>query len=260
MDTHSDGHQEPRYLVFDCLALDGQSLMSRELSKRLGYFQEQVFKPYKKLLDEYPQEKEFQPFFIDLKSMQMAYGIRMIFEDVIKNLRHDNDGLIFTALHSEYKPGTDPHILKWKDAEENTVDFMWKLKFPMVEPDEQERAEGITEPFVDYDSVPPIELWANHGSGQYRPFANLHLEEEEWEILKGLGDPLDERVVEVYMDSQKRWRFYRFRDDKSDGNHISVVNSVIESITDAVTRDELENHSKNVRDNWKARDKVKSRK
>ncbi|KAI1212453.1 mRNA capping enzyme, alpha subunit [Annulohypoxylon truncatum] len=260
MDAHSDGRLEPRYLVFDCLALDGQSLMSRELSKRLGYFQEQVFKPYKKLLDDFPEEKKFQPFFIDLKSMQMAYGIRMIFEDVIKNLRHDNDGLIFTALHSEYKPGTDPHILKWKDAEENTVDFKWKLKFPVVEPDEHDRAEGITEPFIDYDSTPPVELLANHGSGQYRHFGELHLEDDEWEILKGLGEALDDRVVEVYMDSQKRWRFYRFRDDKSDGNHISVVNSVIESIQDAVTRDELENHSKNVRDNWKARDKAKARK
>ncbi|KAI0887221.1 mRNA capping enzyme, alpha subunit [Annulohypoxylon maeteangense] len=260
MDAHSDGRMEPRYLVFDCLAMDGQSLMSRELSKRLGYFQEQVFKPYKKLLDDFPEERQFQPFFLDLKSMQMAYGIRMIFEDVIKNLKHDNDGLIFTALHSEYKPGTDPHILKWKDAEENTVDFKWRLKFPIVEPDEQDRAEGITEPFIDFDSTPPVELHANYGNGKYGFFAPLHLEDDEWEILKGLEEPLDDRVVEVYMDNQKRWRFYRFRDDKSDGNHISVVNSVIESIQDAVTRDELENHSKNVRDNWKARDKAKARK
>ncbi|KAI1417629.1 mRNA capping enzyme, alpha subunit [Hypoxylon sp. FL1857] len=257
MDKLPDGRSEPRYLVFDCLALDGQSLMSRELSKRLGYFQEQVFKPYKKLLDDFPEEKQYQPFFIDLKSMQMAYGIRMIFEDVIKNLKHENDGLIFTALHSEYKPGTDPHILKWKDAEENTVDFMWRLKFPKVEPDEQERAEGILEPFIDYDSTPAVELLANHGSGQYRFFDTLHLEDDEWEILKGLGEALDERIVEVYMDDQKRWRFYRFRDDKTDGNHISVVNSVIESIQDAVSREELLNHSKSVRDNWKAREKAR---
>ncbi|XXH05100.1 SWI/SNF chromatin-remodeling complex subunit [Hypoxylon texense] len=255
MDVHSDGRHEPRYLVFDCLALDGQSLMQRELSKRLGYFQEQVFKPYKKLLDDYPEEKQYQPFFIDLKSMQMAYGIRMLFEEVIKRLKHDNDGLIFTALHSEYKPGTDPHILKWKEADENTVDFVWKLKFPVVEPDEQDRAEGITEPFVDYDSTPPVDLLANHGGGNYHYFAPLHLEDSEWEILKSLGEALDDRVVEVYMDAHKRWRFYRFRDDKPDGNHISVVNSVLESIQDAVTREELENHSKSVRDNWKAREK-----
>ncbi|KAI2630682.1 mRNA capping enzyme, alpha subunit [Hypoxylon sp. NC1633] len=257
LDNLGDGRHEPRYLVFDCLALNGQSLMSRELSKRLGYFQEQVFKPYRKLLDDFPEEKQYQPFFIDLKSMQMAYGIRMIFEDVIRNLKHENDGLIFTALHSEYKSGTDPHILKWKDAEENTVDFRWKFTFHMTEPDEQQRAEGITEPYLDYEAVPTIDLLANYGSGNYQFFDRLYMEDSEWEILKGLGDPLDERIVEVYMDSQKRWRFYKFRDDKSDGNHISVVNSVLESIRDGVSRDELLNHSKSVRDNWKAREKVR---
>lgn len=257
VDTLPDGRREPRYLVFDCLALDGQSLMSRELSKRLGYFQEQVFKPYKRLLDDFPEEKQYQPFFVDLKSMQMAYGVRMIFEDVIKNLKHENDGLIFTALHSEYKPGTDPHILKWKDADENTVDFKWKLIFPIVEPDEQDRAEGFTAPFTDYECVPTVELLANHGGGNYQFFDMLYLEDSEWEAMKALGDPLDERVVEVYMDSQKRWRFYRFRDDKPDGNHISVVNSVIDSIRDGVTRDDLVNHSKSVRDNWKAREKLR---
>ncbi len=127
----------------------------------------------------------------------------------------------------------------------------------MVEPDEQDRAEGITTPYIDYETTPQVDLLANHGSGNYHFYDTLHLEDSEWEILKGLGDPLDDRVVEVYMDNQKRWRFYRFRDDKPDGNHISVVSSVIDSIRDGVTRDELENHSKVIRDNWKAREKVR---
>ncbi|KAI0430445.1 mRNA capping enzyme [Xylaria sp. FL1042] len=257
MDALDDGRMEPRYLVFDCLVLDGQVLMNRELSKRLGYFQEQVFKPYKQLLDEYPSERVFQPFFVDQKDMQFSYGIEKMFKNVIRNLKHGNDGLIFTCLRSEYKPGTDPHILKWKDAEENTVDFVWKLNFPIVEPDEMERAEGITEPFTDYEAKPAVQLLAHHGGGWpngYQYYADMHLENSEWEILKGLDDPLDERVVEVYMDAQKRWRFYRFRDDKTDGNHISVVNNVIESIRDGVNQEDLYNAVKSIRDNWKARD------
>ncbi|KAI3343359.1 mRNA capping enzyme [Ustulina deusta] len=257
MDTLSDGRKEPRYLVFDCLVLDGQVKMNRELGKRLGYFQEQVFKPYRRLLDGYPGERQYQPFFVDQKAMQFAYGIEMMFKDVIRNLKHGNDGLIFTCLKSEYKPGTDPHILKWKDAEENTVDFVWKLNFPIVEPDEIERAEGIAEPFTDYEAKPAVQLLAHHGGGWpngYQYYADMHLENAEWEILKGLGDPLDERVVEVYMDSHKRWRFYRFRDDKNDGNHISVVNNVIESIRDGVNQEDLHNAAKSIRDNWKARE------
>ncbi|KAJ2975203.1 hypothetical protein NUW58_g8425 [Xylaria curta] len=72
IDTLSDGRKEPRYLVFDCLALGSRVLMDRELSKRLGYFQEQVFKPYRRLMDHYQEEWQFQPFFIDQKSMHTA--------------------------------------------------------------------------------------------------------------------------------------------------------------------------------------------
>lgn len=257
IDTMSDGRKEPRYLVFDCLVLDSQVLMNRELSKRLGYFQEQVFKPYRRLLDEYPSERQYQPFFVDQKDMQLAYGIEKMFMDVIRNLRHGNDGLIFTCLKSDYKPGTDPHIVKWKDAEDNTIDFVWKFTFPTVEPDEYERFIGITAPFVDYEAIPKVELLAHHGGGWpngYQYYATMYLESSEWETLKGLGDPLDERVVEAYMDSQKRWRFYRFRDDKTDGNHITVVNSVIESIRDGVTKEDLLAAAKTIRDNWKARE------
>ncbi|RYP08071.1 hypothetical protein DL765_008927 [Monosporascus sp. GIB2] len=259
IDDLGSGRKEPRYLVFDCLVMDGQVLMSRELSKRLGYFQEQIFKPYDDLLKKYPEERGFQPFFIGMKDMQVAYGVQHVFDHVIRKLRHGNDGLIFTCLRSEYKAGTDPHILKWKEADENTIDFRWKLHFPTVEPNELERAEGVTEPFVDYEAVPAVDLLAYHGGNgpdAYQYYAPLHLEEHEWEVLKSLSDPLDERIVEVYMDEQKRWRFSRFRDDKTDGNHISVVNSVIESIRDSVTKEDLLNAAKSIRDNWKAREQA----
>ncbi|KAK7749231.1 Dcp1p-Dcp2p decapping enzyme complex alpha subunit [Diatrype stigma] len=261
VDDLGKGQLEPRYLVFDCLVMDGQVLMSRELSKRLGYFQEQIFHPYQSLLQKYPEERQFQPFFVEMKSMQVSYGIQMMFEQVIKQLRHGNDGLIFTCLRSEYKAGTDPHILKWKEADENTIDFLWKLRFPVVKPGEDDSSEG-GEPFVDYDSVPAVELMAFHGRDSpdaYRFYAPLHLEEAEWEVLKGLGDPLDERVVEVYMDDQKRWRLSRFRDDKTDGNHISVVESVIGSIRDGVTKEDLLAAAKSIRDNWKAREQARRR-
>jgi mRNA guanylyltransferase len=257
------GKREPRYLVFDCLAMDGMNLMQRELNKRLGYFQEQIYKPYKALFAKYPEEKEYQPFILQMKQMEMAYGIEMMFRQVIKNLKHGNDGLIFTCLWSHYKPGTDPHILKWKSAGENTVDFRWKLHFAEVQPDEQDISEGFTEPYLDYDAVPRVEILAYHGGNgpdSYRPFGELILLEPEWEELKSLNEPLDERVVEAYMDEQKRWRFYRFRDDKAHGNHVSVVNSVMESIKDAVTEQELLAAAKSIRDNWKKRETEKREK
>ncbi|ORY59082.1 mRNA capping enzyme, catalytic domain-containing protein [Pseudomassariella vexata] len=257
-----DGRKEPRYLVFDCLVMDGQNFTQRDLSKRLGYFQNEVFQPYKRLLEKYPQEKPYMPFFLEMKDMQVAYGIEMMFRQIIKNLKHGNDGLIFTCLATPYQFGTDKHILKWKPADENTVDFQWKFTFSLVEPNATERAQGITEPFYDYNAVPKVELLAYYGGngpGGYRHYGELYLTESEWEELKALGDPLDERIIEAYMDDQNRWRFYRFRDDKQHGNFIKVVDAVLESIRDGVSKEDLIGAAKTIRDNWKRREQERRR-
>src|SRR4051794_28208603 len=36
------GGTQPKYLVFDCMVLDGNSLMNRTLDKRLAYFKERI--------------------------------------------------------------------------------------------------------------------------------------------------------------------------------------------------------------------------
>ncbi|RDA92366.1 hypothetical protein CP533_4406 [Ophiocordyceps camponoti-saundersi (nom. inval.)] len=256
-DSLPSGKKEPRFLVFDCLVMDGHKLMDRTLDKRLAYFNERLYTPYKKLFREFPNELQFQPFFVDMKPFQLAYGIEMMFKQVLPSLKHGNDGLIFTCRNTPYKHGTDPHILKWKPPEENTIDFLMKFNFPTVEPTELERLEdGITEPFVDYDSVPPADLLmflGNSGQDRYETFASLHITEDEWETLKGLNDPLDYRIVECNLDDQGRWRLVRFRDDKSEPNHKSTVQSVLESISDRVSDNDLYQAAGPIRDSWKAR-------
>jgi mRNA guanylyltransferase len=49
----------------------------------------------------------------------------------------------------------------------------------------------------------------------------------------------------------------RFRDDKSDANHISVVLSVQESIEDAVTEQDLVGAAMGIRNAFKARQKAR---
>ena len=55
----------------------------------------------------------------------------------------------------------------------------------------------------------------------------------------------------------RRWRFHRFRDDKTEANHTSTLNSVIESIEDQVTEDDLLSQAEEIRRCWKARDAAK---
>ncbi|KAJ3484333.1 hypothetical protein NLG97_g7078 [Lecanicillium saksenae] len=255
-DTKLNGGKEPRFLIFDCLVMDGQGLMDRTLDKRLAYIKERFHYPYKRLFKEFPEELKFQPFFVEMKPFQLAYGIEMMFKQVLPNLKHGNDGLIFTCRHTSYHHGTDPNILKWKPPEENTIDFLLKLHFPTVQPNKWERAEGITEPFIDYDSVPHAELMVftgNNGPERYEPFEDLYITKPEWDTLKGLGDPLNDRIVECNQDDQKRWRLLRFRDDKLEANHKSTVVSVLESIKDRVTQQDLYRAAGTIRENWKTR-------
>lgn len=152
------------------------------------------------------------------------------------------------TVRHRYEFGTDQHILKWKPPHENTVDFKLRLgEFPIIEaaPDDEDQS-----PYPDYEAMPvKFELLVNHGSNRYRPFAhNLSVTPQEWEMLKGLKQRLDGRIIECYREPDGRWRFKkdddgtpRWRDDKADANHISTVDSVLESIEEPVTEQDLRN-------------------
>ncbi|MCJ1411810.1 Dcp1p-Dcp2p decapping enzyme complex alpha subunit [Ptychographa xylographoides] len=251
-DTQPNGTIQLKFLVFDCMILDGKRLIDRPLDKRLGYFLNQVFKPYQSLYKKYPEEIQWLPFIVESKKMEFSYGIEMMFREVLPNLPHGNDGLIFTCKNTPYKPGTDPHIIKWKTETENSIDFMMTLLFPMLEPDSEDERDGITDPYLDYAAMPTFNLsvWASDG---YQHYGTMFATEKEWEDLKALQEPLDDRIVECYLDAQNRWRYIRFRDDKKDANYIDTVTSVIESIQDAISERDLIANAKKIRDEWKKR-------
>ncbi|KAG0647460.1 mRNA processing 2 [Hyphodiscus hymeniophilus] len=254
MDKVPGGGMQPKYLVFDCLVLDGNNLMSRTLDKRIAYFRDHIFSPYKKLYEEFPEEKPHLRFLTELKAMNFSYAIQMMFTDVLPRLPHGNDGLIFTCRETEYKHGTDQHILKWKPENENSVDFRLVLDFPLIQPDTIDRAEGITEPYLDYDSLPTCNLHVHAGDGKDDTwYGTMYLEPEQWEMMKAAGEPWNDRIIECWMDERRRWRYMRPRDDKTVANHISTVESVIESITDRVTEKDLIAVAGNIRTQWKRR-------
>ncbi|PWY92921.1 mRNA capping enzyme, alpha subunit [Aspergillus heteromorphus CBS 117.55] len=254
-DTYEDGSQQLKYLVFDCLVLDGQSLMHRTLDKRLAYFKEKVLKPYNALYDRFPEEKQHRAFAVEDKSTQFSYGIEMMFRDIIPKVKkiHGNDGLIFTCRSTPYRIGTDEHILKWKPPAENTIDFRVRLEFPLLEPDSEDEADGITGEYYDYDALPIFHLFVMLNSNEYRPFGEMYVTAPEWEEMKALQQPLDDAIVECAKDSEHRWRFHRLRDDKADANHISTVEKVLESIDDRVTEDDLIAVASKIKAAWKKR-------
>lgn len=256
LDLVAPGKRALKYLVFDCLMIDNKSVIERTLDKRLAYFREYVYTPYRNLCKAFPDEVKFFPFQVEFKRMEFSYAIEMVFRDILPKLPHGNDGLIFTCRTSPYTFGTDQKILKWKPSEENSVDFRLKLEFPTIsreDLDPEDVADSDTESFIDYDAKPTFNLSAYYGDSNYKKYSEMCVTNDEWEELKSLGQPLDEEIAECRMDEHKRWKFMRFRKDKKDANHISTVESVIESIQDAVEQDELIRSWKDIRDEWKKR-------
>lgn len=237
-----------KYLMFDCLAINGRSYLDRQLTSRLGHLQSDVYLPFKKQWESNAEFRSAAEFQVVIKQMQFSYHLATVFNDVLPKLGHVSDGLIFTPRATPYVIGTDPLLLKWKPPEENTVDFVWELKFGTFVDSES------GESYRDYDSKPSFILKVWEGKDIYQNFGEMYVTSEEWEMLKKLGEPLDDRVVESYKDEQGRWRYHRFRDDKQNANHISVVRSVMESIDDHVTQEELVGYCSEMRSLWKSRE------
>ncbi len=56
--------------------------------------------------------------------------------------------------------------------------------------------------------------------------------------MKTSNEQFDDRIVEVHWDPVgEHWRMMRFRSDKPNGNHKSVVDNIIKSIADGVEKD-----------------------
>lgn len=256
-DKYLDGRTAIKFLVFDILVLDGKDLRDRPLDKRLGHLKVFVIKPLHDWLKMYPNEKRAQACEVNDKKTEFSYALRTMFEEIIPQVKqlHGNDGLIFTCKGTSYVSGTDAHILKWKPPEENTVDFLMHITWQLVEPDPGDADQTMYE---DYHSIPKnialhIFLGSSKGESEYCRVGELYLEPDEWEKMKAMNVPLQDNIVESYLDGQKRWRFHRFRDDKAEANHISTYESVKQSIEDHVTEEDLLRHADEIRSAWKAR-------
>ncbi|KAJ9475428.1 mRNA-capping enzyme subunit alpha [Pseudozyma hubeiensis] len=272
IDTDSSGKQKLVLLLFDLIVLDRELLASRPLSKRYGRLKTFVYPPYVDYLKRNPAAAARRPFDVQVKKMDLAYGIQMVLYETVPNLLHGNDGLIFTCLNSGYVMGTDPKILKWKPPNENTIDFKLILRFP---PDLERDPRGN---LPNLSVMPFFELHQYLGDSaneDYEFFDELWVEPEEWRQMVESGEQFDDRIVECVwsVDPQPatepylsrdlslppRWRMMRIRDDKHHGNHRSIVEKILKSIRDGVDADELVSAAPAIRAAWKTAEREKLR-
>ncbi|KAF9408575.1 Dcp1p-Dcp2p decapping enzyme complex alpha subunit [Podila epigama] len=237
-DIEPNGQQLVRYLAFDLLAYHGHSIIDKPLKSRLARLQSEFIGPYRQMVA-HPNFRMPQPFKVTLKQMELSYGIEKMFNEVIPQLRHGNDGLIFTSAVAPYIPSTNTKMLKWKPPSENTIDFKLTLE---------------NSPETSHKPLFVLNEWL--GGQNYTRFGVMIVPDDLWQHWQSTSTQLQNRIVEVnYSPHDHSWRFFRFRDDKEHGNHSSVVQKVVQSIQDGVEADELRHAAVHIRTAWKEREK-----
>lgn len=238
-----------RLLAFDCLVVDNENVMSKPLEKRYGRLKDWFYRPYAKMMRDYPHMADSQPFHIKIKGVRPSYHVEKVFTEDIPALQHGNDGLIYTCSTTPYVTATDNHIIKWKPPSENSIDFKLILRFPPLQSQPSE---------PDFQAKPFFALHVycgdERGVPRYEPYDEMYVTDEEWKHMKAAREQFDDRIVEVHWDTVgNHWRMMRFRDDKPNGNYRNVVENIIQSIAEGVEKDTLLARSDIIREAWKNR-------
>ncbi|KAJ1679587.1 Dcp1p-Dcp2p decapping enzyme complex alpha subunit [Spiromyces aspiralis] len=242
LDIEKDGSRTLKFLAFDSLAINGTDVRNKPLTKRMGYLDSFVMKPYHQACRSSPEFARAQAFQVELKRMEFSYGVPKIFQDM-QSLKHKSDGLIYTSVMAPYAAGTCKKMLKWKPAEENSIDFKLHI-----------------DTFPGLIGKPTFQLYVWKGGDEYEYYCDMAVTDHEWQELRNQQGSLEGRIVEVVYDPNHAppnvWKLLRFRDDKPHGNHVSVLNSILESIQQAVTSQELIDKCPEIRTAWKQRPHV----
>lgn len=216
------------FLIFDCLMVNGQSVVNKDLQSRLTHAQNDIAGPLKSIKD--------PMITLTLKKMWKPYSIAQILEIEIPKQIHGNDGLIFTPVDDPYMPGTCDRILKWKPSDLNTVDFQLR-----IDHDTRDLEKKYDLCVVGRNQI--VEHFAYH-----QPDPSL--DELDGKILE-CSPIINQEIGEL------RWKYIRVRKDKTSANYFAVVTKILDSIRDNVTAKELIAAIPSIKKEWDKRESLK---
>lgn len=217
---------ERLFMVYDALVASGRDVTRLGLQERLAAAADFLSAfPGGKLLFAEPSPSATTLRAI-VKAVAPASMIREYTRDVIATLPYATDGLVFTPASDPVSPGTSSTLLKWKPAENVTVDF--------------EVAQEVGYRFglhLRDRSGRRVRVAAETWRGVDAMIATIALEDS------GAEDPY--AVVECCAvrardgGREVSWRPLKHRRDKSKGNSVFVYENTLKNMNENITLEEI---------------------
>jgi mRNA-capping enzyme len=127
IDRHA-GQNMPRFLIYDFITYDGESVIRKSFDERLFYIKSKLLEPRVEAMKQGIIKKELEPFSVRNKEFWPVTTARsLLSEKFAKSLSHEPDGLIFQPKLEPYVCGRCDDVLKWKPSDQNSVDFKLKI-------------------------------------------------------------------------------------------------------------------------------------
>ncbi|KAJ9694894.1 hypothetical protein PVL29_010392 [Vitis rotundifolia] len=219
IDTMPDSQkQERRYLIYDLMAVNQVSVIERPFYERWKMLEKEVIEPRNYERQNVYQSRnpyyryDLEPFRVRRKDFWLLSTVTKLLKEFIPRLSHDADGLIFQGWDDPYTPRTHEGLLKWKYANMNSVDFLFKMSadnHPQLFLNERGKEKLMEGNRVSFkDGLDPASY---HG-----------------------------KIIECSWDFDAReWSFMRIRIDKSTPNEFGTYMKVMRSIRDNITEEVL---------------------
>ncbi|KAL9230803.1 hypothetical protein vseg_006106 [Gypsophila vaccaria] len=218
-----NGKQERRYLIYDMIAINGESIVQRPFCERWKLIDIEVVRPRnterQSVMQKHPENcyrYDLELFRVRRKDFWLLSTVQKLLNKVIPAISHKSDGLIFQGWDDPYVPRTHEGLLKWKYPEMNSVDFLFE---------------------VGNDDVQNLYL-TDRGRKRLLNDNNRVV----------FGDGFDSpstysgKIIECSWDSEENaWVCMRVRVDKSTPNGYYTYLKVMKSINDNITQEVLLN-------------------
>jgi mRNA-capping enzyme len=205
--------QERRYLIYDMVAINGQSVVERPFYERWKMLEKEVIDPRNhEKARSHIYRYDLEPFRVRRKDFWLLSAVEKVLKGFIPSLSHEADGLIFQGWDDPYVPRTHEGLLKWKYPEMNSVDFLYE---------QDESGRGMLSLF-------------ERGKKKHMDGNSV--------VFRDDSDPAEYsgKIVECSWDQdEKVWVSMRVRVDKSTPNDINTFRKVMRSIKDNITEEVL---------------------